>query len=130
LPENTVAFVRPEHEIEDIQAHLARFLADPEKYRELGRNGRRYVTETHSLESYASSLVEVAAATPEFQALWIGRDLARRIASKMEDWCDSATIQPFLPQVAEQIQKLVAGKPKYAVTRESAMPSTALAKSI
>jgi hypothetical protein len=48
----------------------------------------------------------------------------------MVAWGDSATIQPFLPQVAEQIQKLFAGKPKYAVARGAAIPSTVPAKSI
>ena len=46
LPANTVAFVRPDQETEDIQAHLAAFLDEPEKYRELGRNGRLTWPET------------------------------------------------------------------------------------
>jgi hypothetical protein len=113
LPEDTVAFVRPDHEMEDIHAHLAGFLADPEKYRELGRNGRRYVAENHSMESYANELLAIAARAPEFQARWIAQDLARRAASAMNAWCDHSTIGPFLPGVAEQIQNLVAGKPRY-----------------
>jgi glycosyltransferase involved in cell wall biosynthesis len=113
LPENTVAFVRPGHEADDIQAHLAEFLSDPEKYRELGRNGQRHVTENHSIETYAVSLLEVAARAPEFQARWIARDLARRAGAAMNAWCDSTTIGPFLPAVAEQIQNLVSGKPRY-----------------
>jgi glycosyltransferase involved in cell wall biosynthesis len=113
LPEDTVAFVRPDHEMEDIHAHLAGFLADPEKYRELGRNGRRYVAENHSMESYAEGLLAIAARVPEFQARWIARDLARRAASRMNAWCDNSTIGPFLPEVAEQIQNLVTGKPRY-----------------
>lgn len=113
LPEDTVAFVRPDHEMEDIHAHLAGFLADPEKYRDLGRNGRRYVAENHSMESYANELLAIAARAPEFQARWIAQDLARRAASAMNAWCDHSTIGPFLPGVAEQIQNLVAGKPRY-----------------
>jgi glycosyltransferase involved in cell wall biosynthesis len=113
LPENTVAFVRPDHEADDIQFHLGEFLADPEKYRELGRNGRRYVAENHSMESYADGLLAIAARVPEFQARWIARDLARRAAAKMNAWTDSSTIDPFLPHVAEQIQNLVTGKPRY-----------------
>jgi glycosyltransferase involved in cell wall biosynthesis len=113
LPENTVAFVRPDHETEDIQTHLAGYLADPEKYRELGRNGRRYVAENHSMESYVSALLEIAGRAPEFQACWLARDLARRAASSMNGWCDRATIQDFMPNVAGQIQKLVIGKPRY-----------------
>ena len=129
LPENTVAFVRPEHEAEDIQAHLAAFLADPEKYRELGRNGQRHVTENHSIESYANSLLEVAARVPEFQARWIARDLARRAGAAMNAWCDSSTIDAFLSSVAEEIRKLVAGNPLAAATSGVPATSTGLAKS-
>ena len=129
LPENTVAFVRPEHEAEDIRAHLAAFLADPEKYRELGRNGQQHVTENHGMETYARSLLEVAARAPEFRTRWIARDLARRAASAMNAWCDSATVNAFLPNVAEQIEKLAAGNPRYAAGRGGAVSSTASAES-
>jgi glycosyltransferase involved in cell wall biosynthesis len=130
LPENTVAFVRPEHETEDIQAHLAAFLDDPEKYRELGRNGREHVARNHSMETYASSLLEVASRAPEFRSRWIARDLAQRAVSAMSPWSDSSTIEGFLPRVAEQIQKLAAGKPRYAAAGAAALTSTAFAESI
>lgn len=113
LPENTVAFVRPDHEAEDIQAHLTAFLEDPEKYRQLGRNGQRHVTENHSMETYARSLLEVAARTPEFRTRWIARDLARRAASAMNAWCDASTIDAFVPRVAKQIEMLASGNPLY-----------------
>jgi glycosyltransferase involved in cell wall biosynthesis len=109
LPEDTVAFVRPEHEIEDIQRHLAEFLRDPERYRALGRNGRRYVAENHSIERYANALLEVAAQVPEFRAKWIARDLARRTATAMTSWSDGSTIDPLSFQVAQEIAKLTAG---------------------
>jgi glycosyltransferase involved in cell wall biosynthesis len=128
LPESAVAFVRPEHEAEDIQAHFAAFLAGPEKYRELGRNGRRYVTENHSIETYADSLLEIAARVPEFQARWIARDLARRAGGAMNAWCDSSTMDAFLPRVAAEIRTLVAGK-SHTVATGAAATSTALVKS-
>ncbi len=37
LPQETVAFVRPEHEITDIQAHLHAFVDDPGRYAHMGR---------------------------------------------------------------------------------------------
>jgi glycosyltransferase involved in cell wall biosynthesis len=113
LPENTVAFVRPDHETEDIHSHLAGFLSDPEKYRELGRNGRRHVAEKHSMESYVAGLLEIAKRTPEFQAHWLARNLAVRVASTMTGWSDRTTIEEFMPNVAAQIGKLVAGNPRY-----------------
>lgn len=109
LPENTVAFVRPEHEVEDIQRHLAGFLANPESYRELGRNARRHVAEHHSIENYADALLAVAARAPEFQAKWIARDLARRSASAMRSWSDTATVDSLSLEIARQIGMLTAG---------------------
>jgi glycosyltransferase involved in cell wall biosynthesis len=130
LPANTVAFVRPEQENEDIQAHLAAFLDDPEKYRELGRNGRDHVARSHSMETYAQSLLEIANRCPEFRSRWIARDLARRAASAMNAWCDSSMMDAFLPRVAEQIEKLAVGKPRYASTGNAATTSTASVESI
>jgi glycosyltransferase involved in cell wall biosynthesis len=109
LPEETVAFVRPEHEIEDIQRHLTEFLRDPESYRTLGRNGRRYVAENHSIEGYAGALLEVATQAPELRAKWIARDLARRSATAMTGWSDGSTIDPLSVQVAREIGKLTGG---------------------
>ena len=109
LPADTVAFVRPEHEIEDIQRHLAEFLRDPEFYRGLGRNARRYVAEHHSIEKYAAALLEVAEQAPKFRANWIARDLARRSAATMTVWSDASTIDSLSVQVARQIAMLTAG---------------------
>ncbi len=111
LPEETVAFVRPEHEVEDIQGHLAKFLANPETYRELGRNGRRHVTEHHSIENYTSALLEVAGQAPALEGLWIAHDLARRSATEMHGWSDGATIDSLSQNVARQIELLTAGAP-------------------
>ena len=129
LPEETVAFVRPDHEAEDIQAHLAAFLEDPEKYRQLGRNGQRHVTENHSMETYAHSLLDMAKRAPEFRTHWIARDLSQRAALAMNTWCDASTIEAFLPRVAEQIEVLAAGKPLHPSSRAREVASTVSAKS-
>lgn len=105
LPENTVAFVRPEHEREDIQGHLAGYLADPEKYRALGRNGRQYGTEHHSLEQYATGLLKLAEHAPEFRARWIAGNLARNAASMIGTW---ASEEDLTRNVAEQVRQLTA----------------------
>lgn len=108
LPENAVAFVRPDHEVEDIQEHLWSFLGDPDAYRELGRNGRRYVAERHSIESYAEGLLEIARQAPEFRARRIARDLAERAASAMHAWSDSKNMEAMARNVAEQVRLLTA----------------------
>ena len=50
LPEDAVAFVRPEHEVADIQAHLRAFLADPGAFRAMGERGRQSLKEPRSGE--------------------------------------------------------------------------------
>jgi len=109
LPEETVAFVRPEHEIEDIQRHLTEFLRDPESYRALGRNGRLYVAENHSIENYAAALLQVAAQAPELRAKWVARDLAQRSATAMTAWSDASMGDSLSLEVARQIRLLTAG---------------------
>lgn len=123
LPENAVAFVRPDHEIEDIQEHLWSFLGDPDSYRELGRNGRRYVAERHSIESYAEGLLEMARQVPEFRASRIARELATRASSAMHAWSDSKNIEGMARNVAEQVRRLTA-RSFVPLRREPAAAST------
>ena len=106
LPEETVAFVRPAHEVEDIQAHLAGFLEDPEKYRVLGRAGQEHVNEHCTSQSYVEGLMEIAHRAPEFYARWTAGDLAHRAVAAMNDW--GILGAPSLSEgVAAEIQALV-----------------------
>ena len=126
LPENTVAFVRPGQEIEDIQQHLAAFLADPESYRALGRNGLAYVSTRHSIEQYANSLLELAQHAGDFRARWIAHDLARHAAATMNAWCDAKAIPEITRNVAEQVRELTANSFVPATSpagRESTVPA-------
>ena len=128
LPENTVAFVRPERDVEDIQRHLAAFIARPDEYRALGRNGRDYVSSRHSIERYASDLLELAEHAGQFRAGWIARNLARRAASTMSAWCDAKTMPEMTHNVAEQVRKLTA--PSFLPAAPAAVRSTAPAETI
>jgi hypothetical protein len=74
-------------------------------------------------------LLEVEERVPEFQTRWIARDLARRAGAAMNAWCDSSTIEAFLPRVAEEIRTLAAGNPRAGATAEMAASSTDLARS-
>lgn len=59
LPETTVAFVRPGHEIADIQEHLRTLLTDPEHFAHLGCNGRRQLEAQHAPDRYAEALCQL-----------------------------------------------------------------------
>ena len=58
LPENAVSFVRPEHEVLDIQRHLNAFLADSDRFVEMGHQGRRFLEEHHRPKMYADALID------------------------------------------------------------------------
>jgi glycosyltransferase involved in cell wall biosynthesis len=61
LSRDTVAHVRPEHEIADIQSQLGTFLKDPELFVKMGHRGFRTLCEEHDPEKYVSAILDVAA---------------------------------------------------------------------
>ena len=63
-PADTVFFVEPGHEFEDVMRHLQAFLADPAPFYEAGRRGQAYVDRAHSPRQYAQGLVEIAVQLP------------------------------------------------------------------
>lgn len=58
LSEKTVAFVRPDHEVEDIQHYLQEFVTNPDKFAEMGRKGYQTLADYHSPSIYASRIIE------------------------------------------------------------------------
>ena len=86
IPTNTVGIVRPDAEVEDIQTHLANFLQRPEIYRDMGRNGRRYVEEHHTIEAYVSGLLDLVKraerARTRYAVLW----MAGRAGRALKPW--------------------------------------------
>ena len=106
IPKNTVALVRADAEVEDIQKHLANFLRDPDAWRELGRNGRRYVQEHHTVEAYVQSLMELVETslrdTARHAVLW----MARRSGRAIKPWFSEEATTFLLPAVAETISNV------------------------
>ena len=58
LPQETVAFVRPEHEIIDIQAHLRAFVDDPRRYVQMGEDGHRFLQAYHTPGAYVQAIID------------------------------------------------------------------------
>ena len=79
LPENTVAFVRPECMTEDLVERLDEYASAPERFAQMGMNGRCYFVERHSPERYAVRLIEMAG---DVQAL--GKSSRLTSPSKLE----------------------------------------------
>ncbi|AFY41744.1 glycosyltransferase [Nostoc sp. PCC 7107] len=59
LPSDTVAKVRLECEIQDIQAHLQNFHAHPDAFVEMGLRGKALLEKQHLPSTYAKQLVQI-----------------------------------------------------------------------
>jgi ubiquinone/menaquinone biosynthesis C-methylase UbiE/glycosyltransferase involved in cell wall biosynthesis len=97
-PEDAVAFVRPGHEVSDIQAHLRAFLANPDRFAIMGERGRRILEEQHAPEVYTQAVMELATAAQRFRPQAAAHDLAQRVSGAMRIW----TTYP-VPQLAPNL---------------------------
>jgi glycosyltransferase involved in cell wall biosynthesis len=104
LSEETVAHVRPDNEVEDIRAHLAAFLQDPERFAHIGREGRRFLEQEHDQNKYVQAVVSLASSTRELKLRKAACDLARRAGEKMGSWNKENGDPP--QRVAERILQL------------------------
>ncbi len=94
VPEDTVAFVRPEYEVEDIQSHLRALLSDPGAFRAMGERGRQSL-ENNNPKEYAESLTRFAEEALRLSPRVSALALARRIGSDLREWLP-ATASPYL----------------------------------
>lgn len=111
LPKNIVATVRPQAEFEDIQAHLTNFLHTPETYRELGRNGRRYVEEHHTVEAYVRCLLDLVNITLRTKGRQAVSWMSGRIGRTIRPWFADNAAGVLLPRLARTIGDLFDEKP-------------------
>jgi ubiquinone/menaquinone biosynthesis C-methylase UbiE/glycosyltransferase involved in cell wall biosynthesis len=86
LPKETVAFVRPEHEIMDIQAHLGAFLDDPRRYAQMGEDGRRFLQTHHTPGAYVQAMIDAVRDAEAFRPYAMAHDMARRVGQEMRRW--------------------------------------------
>ena len=93
IPEDAVAFVRPEHEIVDIQAHLRAFLADPGRFAKMGERGRRILEEDHTPEAYVQAIIDLVAKAQRFRPYAAVFELARTVGAKMQVWAGQSVCQ-------------------------------------
>lgn len=109
LPEETTAFVRPDHEVEDIQAHLRAFLANPGAFREMGERGRQLLKSydpgkyVDAMAQFASSVLAHAPRIPALQ-------LAGRIGQDLTQWLHPGASAYVLERASREIFTMVEGK--------------------
>ena len=100
--EDTVAFVRPEHEIEDIHQHLHNFIASPKQFLEMGKKGRQLLEEQHSPENYAQVFTNFAHQAQKFATGLTAYKLVERVGETISPWTD-LQISEEVKRIAESI---------------------------
>jgi len=110
LSRDTVAHVRHEHELADIQAHLRAFLKDPVSFAQMGQRGFRLLREQHDPEKYVTTVLELAANATQFRARKSAYDLARDAGMLMGSWTSSAGPEPI--RIAEKIYEIYSSTKK------------------
>jgi glycosyltransferase involved in cell wall biosynthesis len=109
LPEEAAAFVRPEHEVVDIQTHLRAFLADPAAFRAMGERGRQSL-KNNDPEKYVDAMARFASAALRLSPRAPALALARRIGSDLTEWLHPAAGPYLLDRASREICKVFEGK--------------------
>jgi len=104
LSRDTVAHVRPEHEVADIQSHLQAFLKTPEAFVSMGQRGLRTLHEEHEPERYVSTIMDFAANAREFRVRKSAYDLARQAGTAMGSWTSDEGQEPI--RISEKIYEI------------------------
>jgi glycosyltransferase involved in cell wall biosynthesis len=110
LPEDATAFVRPEHEVADIQAHLRALLDDPGAFQQMGARGRQTLAQ-HDPEKYLEAMTQFAADALESAARVPALALAQTVGRDLSAWLDPAASQYLLERASQAIAKLAEKSP-------------------
>lgn len=105
LSRDTVAHVRPDREVADIQTHLRAFLDNPAAFVEMGQRGLRALREQHDPETYVRAVMELAANVAEFRVRKSAFDTARRAGMMMGSLMGSS-ISSEPVRIAEKIREI------------------------
>lgn len=109
LPEDATAFVRPEHEVEDIQAHLRAFLADPGAFREMGERGRQSL-KNHDVGKYMDAMAQFASSALESAPRIPALQLAGTVGRDLSQWLHPGASAYLLERASQEIFAMFKGK--------------------
>ncbi len=101
LSPETVAHVRHEHEVADIQSHLRALLTNPEPFARMGQRGLLTLREQHDPATYVKTILKMAADVQQFNVRKSAYDLARRAGTIMGSWTSATDQEPT--RIAEKI---------------------------
>ncbi len=108
LPLEAVSFIRPEHEIADLKVRLRNFLADPQWFERMGKQGRRILKERHAPDSYADALLRFGTEVARTGSRGIEKRLTARVGTEISRWLHPAAMDPLIHRAATEINALSA----------------------
>jgi glycosyltransferase involved in cell wall biosynthesis len=103
LPTNAVGFVRPDHEVGDLQTWLRALLSEPNRFAAMGENGRRILEQQHSPTPYVKRLVDIAAGSHAVRRNAAAMRLAARVGLEIGLWCNPQHADLYYHRIAERI---------------------------
>jgi glycosyltransferase involved in cell wall biosynthesis len=106
LPRSTVAFVRPDHQSEDIRRQLRAFLENPQRFAEMGREGYQTLMREHAADHYAEALVAMAAAARGWSIRRGRLTMAERAGGDMRQWIAPAASDALTGRLARAIWEI------------------------
>ena len=109
LSRETVAHVRPEHEVADIQSHLRALLSNPEPFAHMGQRGLLTLREQHDPATYVKTILELVVNVQQFRVRKSAYDLARRAGTIMGSWTSGTGPEPSKQEpvrIAEKIYEI------------------------
>ena len=85
------------------------FLADPDRFAQMGEQGRRLLAEQHSVEGYVEAVLDLALQAQQFRPRAVAYKLTERVGVSMSAWADALATDESLRTVAEEIFILTNG---------------------
>lgn len=104
LPKDTMAFVRPHHEIEDIHDHLKSFCQNPNFYQRIGQKGQDTLRKLHHPQQYAEALLELSQQVQKYRYRPLVNQLTQRVGQAMSLWYSPSQREFDCAHVAEAIR--------------------------
>ena len=106
LPEDTVAFIRHDYEIEDIQQQLRNFLDRPAEFIEMGKKGKQLLEEQHTPEIYARAIIDFGKQAGQYRCKSVAYQLTKKVGQQMSNWFGDRVLEGEVKGAAEAIHFL------------------------
>ncbi len=103
LPEDTVAFINHDHEIEDIQQQLRNFLDNPKQFAIMGKQGKKLLEEYHTPKIYAQAIIDFAEQVCLSRTQSVAYHLATKVGQHINDWVNEPLSEQEVRRAAEAI---------------------------